>query len=354
MSIQTVGAKGFKGLPDFETKLERLTLLVGPNGAGKTARAHALQLAILGFVPGLAKTNRDIMATFGNGEKLVVEVRRDGVRCSRGYFQDKDGKVTEKFQLDLKRATRDQYAVAMGGVKLFDLGAFHKLSDQGKIDLVFSLFPPGEGYRELEDQIEAKKAERNTLQKEMESLQATAARLHQRRATIELPAGTLAEIKSQIQEAEQQLRMATEALHQQNVAVAQAKATEQAELAASRRAETEKIERERQAERERCKVAEQQRIDQARLAAQEKLNAEMAEKLRRQAELQAEREKMIADIDEAVPGVRDGMFIAHSVSTPSAMACITAILDTMQRTGCSACAAALVCRRELKKLREVV
>ena len=364
--ISSISAKSFKGLPDFETKLERLSLLCGPNGVGKTARAHALQLAVLGFVPGLAKTNRDIMATLGNGEKLVVEVRHNGVRCSRGYFQDKDGKVSEKFQLDLKRATRDQYAVAMGGVKVFDLGAFQKLSDQGKIDLVFSLFPPADGYLEIEDQIEAKKAERNTLQKDMESLQATAARLHQQRATIELPAGTLADIKAQIQEAEQQLGMATDALHQQNVAVAQAKAKEQAELAASRRAETEKIERERQADRDRCKVAEQQRIDQMRLAAQEKLNADMAEKLRQQAELQAERERAIADGLEVRK--KDEMEWRKALAPKTlpadeaiAWKCrnemegqLKAILDTMERTGCGACAAALVCKRELKKLREVV
>lgn len=328
--ITSVAAKGLKGLPDFETKIERLTLLYGPNGAGKTARTHAMQLAILGYVPGLAKTNRDIMDTFGNGERLIVEVRRNGVRCSRGYFANNEDKVTEKFQLDLKRATRDQYAVALGGVKLFDLGAFQKLSDQGKIDQVFALFPPGEDYREMDSQIEARKAERNALQKSLDTLQATQARLHQSRATIDLPVGTLAEIKSQIQEKETQLSMVRQLLVQNKINFAKLHEREQAEAKA-----------EQEAEQERLRVAERQRLDRIRLEAQERLNAEMADKLMRS-------ERSRPDIQEVVT---PSTFLQYALN-PTLANAIESILETMQRTGCGACAAALVCKRELKKLRE--
>lgn len=346
--ICSVAFKGFKALPDSETKLERLTLLTGPNGAGKTARAHALQLAILGFVPGIAKTNRDIMATFSNGEKLVVEVRRDGVRCSRGFFRDKDGKVSEKFQLDLKRATKEQYAVALGGVKLFDLGAFQKLSDQGKIDYVFNVFPPGEDFRELEDKVEAKKAERNTLQKDIETLNATADRIHQQRAIIELPAGTLAEIKAQITEAEQQLSMARQLAEQNRVDLAKAKAREEEK----RRQEA--LEAERAAERERLKQAERERLKQAVDAAHERALLDEIDKT----------PVVAPDIARSVPEIHNDPatypppVIEHTEApapflTQSFRDSLQSVLETMTRTGCSACAAALVCRRELKKLREV-
>lgn len=343
--ISSIAAKGFKGLPDFETKLERLTLLTGPNGAGKTARSHALALAILGYVPGIAKTNRDIMATFGNGNKLVVEVRRDGVRCSRGFFQDKEGKVSEKFQINLKQATKEQYAVALGGVKLFDLGAFQKLSDQGKIDYVFNVFPPGEGFAELDDAIEAKKAERNVLQKDIETLNAAAARLHQQRAIIELPTGTLAEVRAQIQEAETQLSMARQLAEQNRVDLAKAKAREEEK----RRQEA--LEAERAAERERLKIAEQKRIKQAVDAAHDRALEEMD---RATPAPDVERYHNDAPLPNIDPSTLKQLLAATEiVPAVETRMIIQSILDTMTNTGCSACAAALVCRRELKKLREV-
>lgn len=317
--INSVAAKGgFKGLPDFETKLERLTLLIGPNGTGKTARSHALSLAVLGYVPGMAKTNPQILAMFGNGEKVVVEVRRDGKRLSRGWFRQPSGQVTEKFQIDLKRASKEQYAAALGGLKMFDLGAFQKLSDQAKIDFVFDVFPPGEDFVKLDDAIELKKAERNKLQKDIETLNATCARIHQQRATIDLPSGTLAEIQAQIAEAEAQLRMSRE-------------------------------------------LAERHRLDLAKIEAKK-------EEQRRQEALQAERaadmeqthgRALFEEIDKTpvvAPDTWRPVPEVHNAPAPAASdaaASIRLILETMSRTGCSTCAAVLVCRRELKKLQEV-
>ena len=300
--ISSVAAKGFKGLPDFETKLERLTLLIGPNGTGKTARSHALALAVMGYVPGMAKTNHQILAMFGNGEKVVVEVRRDGKRLSRGWFRQPSGQVTEKFQIDLKRASKEQYAAALGGLKMFDLGAFQKLSDQAKIDFVFNVFPPGEDFLKLDDAIELKKAERNKLQKDIETLNATCARIHQQRATIDLPSGTLAEIQAQIAEAETQLRMSRE-------------------------------------------LAERHRLDLAKIEAKK--------------EEQTHGRALFEEIDKTpvvAPDTWRPVPEVHNAPAPAASdaaASIRLILETMSRTGCSTCAAVLVCRRELKKLQEV-
>ena len=342
--ISSVSAKSFKGLPDFETKLERLTLLVGPNGAGKTARAHAICLAVMGFVPGMAKTNPQIMATFGNGEKLVVEVRKNGTRLSRGYFTQATGQVTEKFQIDLKRASKEQYAVALGGVKMFDLGAFQKLSDQGKIDYVFNVFPPGEGFAELDNAIERTKAERNVLQKSIETLNATCARIHQQRAMIELPTGTLAEIKAQIQEAESQLSMARQLAEQHRLDLAKVKAREEEKL------RQEALEAERAAERERLKIAEQQRIKQAVDAAHEQA---LLDEIYKTPVVAPDIARLVPEIHNDPPPIEFTEAPAPFL-TQSFRDSLRSILQTMQRTGCTACAAALVCRREIKKLQEVV
>ena len=335
--ITSILSKNLKGLPDFETKLERLTLLCGPNGAGKTARAHALQLAILGFCPGLAKTNAAIMQTFGSGDKLDVQIVRDGTRCSRRWTQSADGKVSELFQINMKRATRDQYAVAIGGVKLFDLGAFQKLSDQGKIDLIFSLFPPDGDFQSISDAVESKKKEKNFLQTKIENRKSTIQTLATTRSEIQLPAGNLAEVKTQIAEAESQLRMASELLHQQNVD----RAKEDARKAAEDRAEALRItEVDRRAEKDR--IREEQAKETA-LRATTEIGRGFAPK--------PEEPRTGA----YYAAMQDAAGLPESASTPWMMnledhkAFVQRILDTMQRTGCSTCAASLVCRRELRK-----
>ena len=57
---------------------DHVTYLHGPNGAGKSTILEAIQLALLGYIPGLGKTNSDIMR-HAHGPILGVELKlRDG------------------------------------------------------------------------------------------------------------------------------------------------------------------------------------------------------------------------------------------------------------------------------------
>lgn len=57
---------------------DHVTYLHGPNGAGKSTILEAIQLALLGYIPGLGKTNSDIMR-HAHGPILGVELKlKDG------------------------------------------------------------------------------------------------------------------------------------------------------------------------------------------------------------------------------------------------------------------------------------
>ena len=58
MPIAKIFGQDFKGLK-FEQELSHLNLFIGPNGVGKSARCNALMLAVMGYIPGVAKQNAE-------------------------------------------------------------------------------------------------------------------------------------------------------------------------------------------------------------------------------------------------------------------------------------------------------
>lgn len=331
--ITKVYAKGLKGL-DFEQPLSRLNLLVGPNGVGKSARADALTLAVLGYVPGVAKKNGEILSTFGCGNKIFVGIETDSkTSFLRRYCRNEEGAVSCDLMLNRRKASREAYAAALAGVKLFDLGAFLDLSDQRKIDVLFSLFPPASDLGELDGKIEGLKAKQNKLQADIRSLDQTRARLTSARAGIQLPAGTLAEITAKIKEVESKLADAGKSLE-------------------AARVEQVRREAEEKAKREAIELTERERT---RIEAEAKAKADSEAYVRHQAELQAEREKTIREMEAkqaATPPPPEKHFSEAQAFNADPAESIRAILETLQRAGCTACAAALVAKRELRKYQQ--
>ena len=74
-----------------------ISYLIGPNGAGKSTVLEAVQLALLGYIPGLKKTNEEIMR-HANGPILAVRVKlRDKntvVSISRTWNRNKRSVVS--------------------------------------------------------------------------------------------------------------------------------------------------------------------------------------------------------------------------------------------------------------------
>lgn len=57
-----------------EYALKDISYFVGPNGSGKSTALQAIQLALLGYIPGYGKTNADIMKHSNDGKFIEVTV----------------------------------------------------------------------------------------------------------------------------------------------------------------------------------------------------------------------------------------------------------------------------------------
>lgn len=203
--IQRIMGRNIKGL-EIDQPLQRLNLFVGENGVGKSARADALTLALLGYVPGVAKKNGDILARYGVGDKMFVGCELDDrTHLLRRYSRNDRGEVSQELLINRRAAKKEEFAVALSGHRVFDLQAFLDLSDAKKIDWVFGLFPPSEELGRIEEELQAKTAALNAASSRIRTLQSTIERLSAARSNSTVPAGTLSEVSAEITATEQRL-----------------------------------------------------------------------------------------------------------------------------------------------------
>lgn len=73
MKIKSVTIEGMRNVKRKVLEFDDVTYLYGPNGSGKSTVLNAVQLALLGYIPGTAKNNAAIM-THANCPELRVSV----------------------------------------------------------------------------------------------------------------------------------------------------------------------------------------------------------------------------------------------------------------------------------------
>lgn len=127
MQIDTLTIQDLKGLNVAET-LGAETLIVGKNFTGKTARMQAIQLALLGYIPGIGKTNPDIFA-LASGPVLSVTA------------QTKDAAYTRTLRSSGKSVSRDDNAPAAADplLAMLDASKFLAASGPEKLAMIFAL-----------------------------------------------------------------------------------------------------------------------------------------------------------------------------------------------------------------------
>ena len=325
--ITKVTGQGFKG-QTFEQKIGQKTLFIGANGKGKSAISNALQLAVMGYVPSEKpkKQNKDIVDAFaGNRKKMEVGVQIGKSNLSRIFSKSSKGAGKQIYKVGTGKYSQDDFAKAMasaGDPRPIDLSVFMALSDQKKIDEIFRLFPPDGDIKNIDGEVESAKDEINNIAANIRGLEKTAVRLAASKQKIELPAGTLAEVKKIIERTEAEYR-----LTKKNIAhfeMEQAKADAVAEE--KKRAEDEAREK---AEAQKQKAAPQQ-ADEAKPKETEQSTVPEKE----------------TDLKDCVPhtATKQGWNLA-----PSPTDSIQTIINAMERAGCTACAALLIAKRELRK-----
>lgn len=343
--ITKVFATDFKGR-SFEQGLGRLTLILGPNGSGKSARSQALQLGVLGFIPGGAKTNPEILDAFGSSDRLIVGfATENGYSFERGYGRGASGTVSQAYRVSGSRASKEFFNQALGTAgkpRAIDISAFLALSDQKKLDAIFDLFPPAGDPLKIQIEIDKAREQVNQLAGKVRETDGAIARLAAARAEIVLPAGSLAEIGATILDHKMAIQKAREQLS----------VIEAEEIRAKAEAETRaKIEAEQKA----AAAADPQPALPLSPAAQE-LNAKIANM---EASLAAFNRTRVAEefkapappivspvVQEAGPGATCTVTLAASAEV---VADLQTVVGVMERSGCQACAARLVLKKLIRK-----
>jgi energy-coupling factor transporter ATP-binding protein EcfA2 len=304
----------FKG-KTFEIDLGQKTIITGPKGIGKSSVTQAIQLTLLGYVPSEKPRKRpqDIFAGFApkNAKKFVVGIQK-GKRTYRKEFRiSPSGSVSQKLMIGTGKYSDVDFKAALKDLPTpYDLSSFMGLSDQKKIDLLFDLFPPAGNVIKLQAEIDAIKDKISSSKNNIDSLRKTVARLSKARSDIEMPPGTLAEIQQEIKRTEAEYRLTS-----QNIA----------------RVEAEAAEAKRQDEKKKAEALKEDPADTSTATSHETQN-------------QANSVEAINQPSSRTTVASKKMDIFDSIQ---------AIIDSMSRAGCDACAAKLVAKREIKRLKEV-
>lgn len=147
MYIKSVTIEGMRNVKHKTYELSELVYLHGPNGAGKSTVLNAIQLCLLGYIPGTAKSNAAIME-HANGNKIEVMVQLSDTGWVHTMdltrtFERKGRTVTSDFTCDAfgSDPTMDQI---LGDSKLpvFDWNSFTSLTSN-KLKDWFIQFIPG-------------------------------------------------------------------------------------------------------------------------------------------------------------------------------------------------------------------
>lgn len=335
--LTNVYASGFKG-GDFAQELSPNMLIVGPNGTGKSTRTQALCLALMGYVPGSAKTNADILDTFGTGDELRVGVAVNGHKMERRFRRAASGTVSQFYYLGSTKVTKDGFAEALQDYcapAILDLAEFFGLSDAKKVGWITSLFPPAGDVESIEAEIKHANVVANESNRNLKGADSTIARLQKSIDDMDLPDFSLKDVRLQIE------------------TLIEAQKTDEAALR--------KIEDREQEERIRRQLEEAQRAEQEREAALAAQHSSAPQEPQ-QANLDLRPTEHVnfapADSQEITTGTPVSLPESDSIEAAMPLSDVEAILlgvqETMQAAGCEACAAKLVIKAGLRKIRKLM
>lgn len=139
MKLESIHIVGMHRVTDRTYDLADMNYLFGQNGAGKSTVLQAIQLALLGYIPGTDKTKSAIFA-HANGNAMSVELRLDNdARIIRQWYKTSKG-IVEDF-----RAIPDNLNIAeiIGKLKIpiMDINQFLSMTANKMKDWFIDFLP---------------------------------------------------------------------------------------------------------------------------------------------------------------------------------------------------------------------
>lgn len=130
-----------------------VTYLVGPNGAGKSTVLEAIQLALLGYIPGYAKTNESIIK-HASGPAMSIEAEFDtGAKITRTWV--KSGSTAKStMNLEGYSGSLDSLIGDMA-LPVFDFNEFKSMTANKLKDWFIRFLPSSTADFNLEKELEA-------------------------------------------------------------------------------------------------------------------------------------------------------------------------------------------------------
>ena len=344
-------------------------IYTGENTAGKTKRSKAIILTILGFIPSPGKTikiSSDILDTLGNGQEMSTAITCGGDVFERSFKRGKKGDVKQKFKRNGKTRAKTAFMIELskaGDPRVVDLDQFLSLSENGKIDALFELYPPDGDLSTINNDIERSKAEISRLTDEKDEANNTIKALVKSKNDTELPAGSLAETQEEIKTLLNQVEITRNLLKEHEIEDARANAKKEAD----EKAERDRVVAEAKAKADQAEAVEKAKKDAETKVEREKTQAALNQKMEdntvpwtppKDVEKQANSTPTEADrsfTNQKTPERSDGTTFPplRLSKNETVLASIQRIIDTMNKSGCQACAAGIVAMMELKKYKVV-
>lgn len=151
--IKTIRTKNIKG-NTFDQELTGKDIFVGPNGSGKSTRLQAVQLAMLGYIPG-KKTNAETFK-LSSGDEMTAGLQMDSFSFDRSVIRaeklkgtgSKEVKYSESITVSPNKGEKNstqmnaRISAEIGNFPMvFDFQQFLDMSDAKRREFIYSLSP---------------------------------------------------------------------------------------------------------------------------------------------------------------------------------------------------------------------
>lgn len=147
MKIRSVEIEGMHKVNKQKYEFNNnITYLIGPNGAGKSTILEAIQLALLGYIPGYSKKNDAIMKHSAN-KLMSVELTLDNnAKIERTWMRDKtsvkSSLSTTGINYDKNEEDGIQFLIGNATLPVFDFNEFRSMTANNLKDWFINFLPP--------------------------------------------------------------------------------------------------------------------------------------------------------------------------------------------------------------------
>jgi hypothetical protein len=151
---------------------------------------------------------------------MVVAFETTGGRFARKYRAGEDGTITQEISLNGKKIPGklvDRTLMDLGNPRVFDLHAFNELSEDKQIEFLLALSPPSGDLKAINLALYDADEKEKRLRADIRGKRMVIEQICGEKSTLNLPAGTLAEIQAEIKTKTGDLENAQDELKQAEI-----------------------------------------------------------------------------------------------------------------------------------------